>query len=51
MVDGREIFGFVNEGGAVINIYEQNLNGASNKAEMVTATGSLYFTFTYNTAS
>jgi len=51
MVDGREIFGFINEGGAVINIYEQNLNGASNKAEMVTATGSLYFSFTYNTAS
>jgi hypothetical protein len=51
MVDGREIFGFINEGGAVINIFEQNSSGASNKAEIITASGSLYFSFTYNTAS
>ena len=51
MVDGREIFGFINEGGAVINIYEQNNAGASNKAEIMTSNGSLYFSFTYNTAS
>ena len=49
MVDGREIFGFVNEGGAVINIYEQNNNGASNKAEIIDSSASLYFSFTYNT--
>ena len=49
MVDGREIFGFINEGGSVINIYEQNSSGASNKAEIMTANGSLYFSFTYNT--
>tara|TARA_R100000234_G_scaffold43661_1_gene25857 strand:+ start:254 stop:1363 length:1110 start_codon:yes stop_codon:yes gene_type:complete len=51
MVDGREIFGFVNESGAVINIYEQNLNGASNKAEIMDSNASLYFSFTYNTTS
>ena len=49
MVDGREIFGFVNEGGAVINIYEQNSAGASNKAEIMDSNASLYFSFTYNT--
>ena len=49
MVDGREIFGLVNEGGAVINIYEQNSAGASNKAEIMDSNTSLYFSFTYNT--
>ena len=51
MVDGRESFGYINEGGAVINIYEQNNAGASNKAEIIAANTSLYFSFTYNTAS
>jgi hypothetical protein len=51
ITQGNEIFAFINEGGSVINIYEQNTAGASNKAEMIGANTSLYFSFTYNTTS
>jgi len=49
VTDGREIIGYVNESGSVINVYEQNSSGASNHAEHLQANTSLYFSFTYNT--
>ena len=49
VTDGREIVGFVNESGSVINVYEQNLNGVSNHAEHLKANTSFYFSFAYNT--
>jgi hypothetical protein len=49
VTDGREIIGFVNEGGSVINVYEQNSSGASNHAEHLQANTAFYFSFTYNT--
>ena len=51
MTDGREMFGYINEGGSVINIYENNASGASNKAELMASNSSLYMSFTYTTAS
>ena len=51
VTDGREIIGFINEGGAVINIYEQNSSGASNHAEHMTSNTSLYIMATYTAAT